>query len=251
MEKNNCVSIIMACYNGEKFLSAAIESVLAQTYKTWELLVCDDCSTDNSASIVKSYAEKDNRIKYLCMEKNSGSPALPRNMGIECASGRYIAILDCDDIWLPVKLEKQIPLFENENVGVVYSDYEVIDIDGKPINKVIHAPLKTNYSKNLHGNVIGNLTGVFDTEKCGKVYQQKIGAEDYLFWLEILRTGVKAVNAGEVLAQYREANLSLSGNKARSAMWTWNIYRKSLKLPLIKCVWCFCFYVFKAVLKHI
>lgn len=251
MSENTCVSVIMSCYNGQKFLSQAVESVINQTYTNWELLICDDCSTDDSAAIAKAYAEKDNRIKYLCMEKNSGSPAMPRNLGIENASGRFIAILDCDDIWMPEKLEKQVPLFENEKVGVVYSDYEVIDGDGNPVNKVIHAPKKTNFEKNLYGNGIGNLTGVFDTKKCGKVYHQKIGAEDYLFWQEILKTGVQAVNAGSVLAKYREANLSLSGNKARSAKWTWDIYRKSLKLPLVKCVWCFCFYAVKAVLKHI
>lgn len=245
------VSVIMSCYNCQRYIGLAIDSVLSQTYQNWELWICDDYSSDDTAKIAKSYVEKDSRIHYLCTPQNTGSPALPRNMGIEHATGRFIAILDCDDEWLPQKLEKQIPLFSFPNVGVVYADYEKIDGEEKPMNRTIRAPLSVNYHKLLYGNVIGNLTGVYDVQKIGKIYQQKIGAEDYLFWLEILKTGYTGRNAGEVLCRYREVASSLSGNKIRSSKWTWNIYRNVLKIPLPKCLVYFSSYAYKALIKHL
>ena len=118
---NDKVSIIMPCYNSEKFIKDAIESVLKQTYQNWELIIIDDNSTDNSTIIVESYKRKDFRIKLLKNSNNTRMPATPRNIGILSANGRYIAFLDSDDIWYPSKLENQIPLFKDEKCAVVYS----------------------------------------------------------------------------------------------------------------------------------
>ena len=99
------VTIIMPSYNSEKFIVESVESVLAQTYSKWELIIVDDCSPDDSNKIITKYVDSDCRIKLIKLQKNSG-PAIARNMAIETANGRYIAFLDSDDVWLPNKLEK-------------------------------------------------------------------------------------------------------------------------------------------------
>lgn len=113
------VSIIMNCYNGEKFLQEAIDSVLAQTYKNWELLFWDNRSTDQSAEIFKSY--HDPRLKYFLAPEHTDLGG-GRARVFQYLTGEFIAILDTDDMWLPKKLEKQIPLFENPEIGIVISD---------------------------------------------------------------------------------------------------------------------------------
>lgn len=143
------ISIITPCYNSGQFIAETIESVLAQTYTNWELLVIDDCSTDNSADIILTYTKLDNRIKYLKTENPSGSPTLPRNIGIKMAKGRFIAFLDADDMFLPNKLEKQLKCFDNDKVAIVYSNYEKIAYNGERDNRIIIAPKKLSYHKLL------------------------------------------------------------------------------------------------------
>lgn len=116
---NPLVSIIMNCFNGEKFLNEAIESVLAQTYQNWELIIWDNCSTDSTNDIANSY--KDNRIHYY-QSLEFVKLGKARNMAIKKSRGEIIGFLDCDDIYLPTKLEKQVPLFNNPKVGIVICD---------------------------------------------------------------------------------------------------------------------------------
>jgi teichuronic acid biosynthesis glycosyltransferase TuaG len=101
------VSIVTPSYNSERFIVQTIESVLAQTYQRWEMIIVDDRSTDESYKIVLGYAAKDNRIKVYGMERNSGA-ATCRNKAIELSRGEYVAFIDSDDLWLPDKLEKQL-----------------------------------------------------------------------------------------------------------------------------------------------
>ena len=177
------ISIIMPCHNGEKYLSDSIASVLSQTYTDWELLVIDDNSTDNSVNTIEAFCKKDARIKLLRTEKSSGMPATTRNVGINAAKGRFIAFLDCDDVWLANKLNNQIPLFFDENCAVVFSYYKKMNETRDVISEVIVSPEFVTYKKLLNGDCIGNLTGVYDTQKVGKVFQHEIHAEDYLMGL--------------------------------------------------------------------
>lgn len=114
------VSVIMNCYNGERYLKEAIDSVLAQTYQNWEIIFWDNQSTDHSAEIFKSY--DDQRLKYFFAQKHTLLYEA-RNSAIEKASGEFIAFLDVDDWWLPDKLEKQIVLFSDPEVGIVCGNY--------------------------------------------------------------------------------------------------------------------------------
>ena len=120
------VSIITTLYNSGDYISRTIESVLLQTYTNWEMLITDDCSTDNGPDIVESYAARDPRIRLIRLKENGG-PGVSRNMSIQNAKGRYIAFLDSDDTWMPDKLEKQLALMDKTGCGMVYSSYYTCD----------------------------------------------------------------------------------------------------------------------------
>ncbi len=109
------VSVIISTYNRAQFLIKAIESVLNQTFQSFELIIVDDGSTDETEKIVKEFQKKDKRIKYILLEENSGGPSKPKNIGIDISSGKYLAFLDDDDEWFPEKLEKQLDIFKNNN----------------------------------------------------------------------------------------------------------------------------------------
>jgi glycosyltransferase involved in cell wall biosynthesis len=177
------------------------------------MIIVDDCSTDSSAEIINAYAGKDSRIIYLKTEKSSGSPTKPRNIAIEKASGRYIAFLDSDDVWMPTKLEEQLKLLEDEHTAIAFSNYEKMSETGKRKNRMIIAPRVVTYDVLLKGNVIGNVTGMYDTQKVGKVFCPYVHHEDYVVWLSILRQGFVAKNTNKVHALYRLRKRSVSSNK--------------------------------------
>lgn len=245
------VSVIMPVHNAEKYLDESIGSVLRQTYPYWELLIVDDCSTDSSLSIIAGYTAQDSRIRCYKTSSPSGSPCLPRNMGIKAAKGRFIAFLDSDDCWLPTKLEEQLPLFEKPDVGIVYSDYEKMAENGERNQRVVKAPSCVNYQQLLLGNVIGCLTAVYDTAKVGKVYFENHSHEDYILWLSILKKGYIAQNSGKVSACYRVREHSVSSNKLKALSWQWDIYRNVERIGLLKAVYCFVHYAYKAFRKAI
>ena len=121
------VSIIIPLYNAETFIAQTLQSVLDQTFREWELIVVDDCSTDKSRQIVNQFAVTDNRITLIESAINFGGPAKPRNIGIEKAKGEYIAFLDADDIWLPEKLEKQLKFIQTNNLNFSSCNCSLID----------------------------------------------------------------------------------------------------------------------------
>ena len=172
------VSIITPCYNAAPFISQAIESVLAQSFGDWEMIIVDDCSSDDSLSIIQKYARIDSRIRYLRTDKPSGSPTLPRNMGIKETKGRYIAFLDSDDIWLPNKLSDQLKVFEKSEVAIVFSNYEKVSLGGERCGREVIAPCEVDYPLLLKGNCIGCLTAMYDSALTGKIFFKEIGHED-------------------------------------------------------------------------
>lgn len=244
------VSIIMPCHNGERYISDAIKSVISQTYQDWELLIIDDNSTDNSVSVIESFTKKDVRIKLFHTEKSTGFPATPRNIGIKQAQGRYISFLDCDDVWLPTKLEKQIPLLNGKN-AICYSYYEKIAENGDRTNRILKFPPFTTYKKLLKTCVIGNLTGIYDTQLVGKVYQKEIHQEDYVMWLDILHKSDKAICCEENLALYRLSSNSVTSSKLKIFQWQWNTYRKELKFNFFYSCWLYICYAIHGFLKFL
>lgn len=246
------VSIVMPVHNAERYLEEAIRSVMTQTYSHWELIVVDDASTDRSVEIATALSLEDTRIKVYSNPAPTGYPATPRNMAVELAKGRYIAFLDSDDMWLPGKLEHQLPFFsESEKIGVVFSNYEKIDEDSERDNRVIKARKITDYKKLLLGNVIGNVTAIYDTERVGKVYFQKVRHEDYAMWLSILKRGYVARNTGEVMALYRVTGNSVSAHKLHLLSWQWSIYRNVEKLGLLRSAYCYANYAIRGFMKSL
>ena len=248
--QKDLVSIIMPMHNSAKYVGEAISSVIKQTYANWELLIVDDQSTDGSVEIVKGYACQECRIHLLHNTRHLGMPSAPRSVGLQQAQGRYIAFLDSDDCWLPRKLEEQLPLFSDPLVAIVYSNYEKISEDGERTGRVIVASSQVSYSQMLFGNIIGNLTGVYDRAKTGLVPIPDMHHEDYAMWLSILKKGFIAKNTNTIQGLYRVMNTSVSSNKLNLLSWQWNIYRKTEKLSLIKSAYCYLHYAINAYRKR-
>ena len=250
MSNKPLVSVVMPCYNAEKYIRKSIDSVINQSFSNWELIIVNDGSKDNSLSIIQDYASKNSRVKYIDCPVPSGSPAEPRNIGIREAKGRYIAFLDSDDIWTPDKLESQLILFASGDYIIVYCDYESITETGERMNRKVKEPESCNFRLLQKYNCIGCSEAMLDTAKIGKPQFKKIGHEDYLFWLEIMKNGGVAINTNKVQLLYRERNSSVSSNKFQAAKWAWDIYRKELKFPLFKASFCFTCYLLKALERH-
>lgn len=222
---DHLISIIMPAYNAEKYISESIHSIIAQTYKDWELIVVDDCSTDRTAEIVKSFAEK--RIKYLKNDKNSGA-AVSRNRAIAEASGRWLAFLDADDLWYPEKLEKQLDFIIKTGAEFTFTAYEKIDKVGNHTGRISFPPEKVDYKKMIRlADPIGNLTVIYDTARIGKVYVPNIKKRnDFALWLQVLKKIDIGYGMNDVLASYRVHGDSLSGNKLKLIKYQWELYRK-------------------------
>lgn len=245
----NLVSIITPMYNSEKFIEGTINSVLSQTYQEWEMLIIDDCSTDNCSNIVKSYIQNDSRIKYIRTETNQGV-SHARNVALENASGQFIAFLDSDDQWESSKLEKQIAFMKESNSAITFTAYELMDENTNKLNKAIRIPKTVDYKKLLKGNVMGCLTVVIDKTKIDfEIKMSGVPHEDYVLWLSILKKGYLAYGIDEVLALYRKSSTSLSGNKIKAAKWTWNIYRNVEKIPLPVAIYYFINYGINGIRK--
>ncbi len=200
----------MPAYNSGRFIEQSIRSVLSQTYTDWELLVVDDCSTDDTTSIVASF--KDKRIHYQRNEYNMGA-ALSRNKAIQAAKGKYIAFLDADDKWLPTKLEKQVGFMQKNNIPMSYTAYYIQHPTHTDF--CIHqCPTTQNYYQLTKWNRIGCLTVMYDREQIGTIQIPHIDKRnDYALWLTILRKGYTAHGIQEPLAIYRSHNGVSKGNK--------------------------------------
>lgn len=245
------VSVIMPTHNDVKYLTRAIDSVISQSFKDWELLVVDDGSTDDTPDVIAEYCKKESRIKAFRIDQASGSPTKPRNIGIENATGRFIAFLDSDDLWLPTKLEHQMDVFEKEDkAAIVFSYYKVISEEGITMQGAITSPAISDYKHLLKGNVIGCLTTIYDTDKVGKQYFPYCGHEDYVVWLSILKIGWKAYNTNTVEAKYQVKESSVSSNKFKAMQWQWNIYRNVERIGVLKSVYYFINYAVRAVAKR-
>ena len=243
---NEIFSIIMPAYNSEKTIHDSIASVLNQTFPWFKLYIINDASNDCTENIILSF--NDNRIVYIKNDSNLGV-ALSRNKGIEASNGTYMAFLDSDDIWMPEKL------FQSEKIlaqgyNVVCSNY-VTFTNASDIQCIRKGPEVITFEDLLKSNFIGNLTGCYNMKALGKIYQKKIGHEDYLMWLSILSLSKSAYCIQEVLAKYRVSLSSKSSNKIVAMRWQWNIYRRELNISFAKSLYLFSSYVFYALKKRV
>ena len=243
------VSVVMPAYNAAQTIVDSMRSVLRQTHAEVELIVVDDGSNDDSWKLVRQVAATDSRVVAL-RQANAGVAAA-RNVGIQAATGRYIAFLDSDDSWHPGKLQSQLACMQQTGARVCYTAYQRVDESGR-ILSTVRPPLSVDYADMLKSNCIGNLTGMY-LRDLGEGRFRKVGHEDYVFWLGLVRIAGGAVCAGhpEPLAYYLVRQGSLSANKLRAARWQWHIYRQVERLGLFRSGWYFLHYVARALAKRL
>ncbi len=206
------VSIIMPSWNTERFIGESVQCVLNQTYSNWELLIVDDCSTDNTDTVVSSF--KDPRIKYFKNERNSGA-ALTRNYALREAQGEWIAFLDSDDLWIPTKLEHQVSFMTEHGYFLSYHEYEKIDEDDNPLNIFVTGPDVVNKRKMYNYDYVGQLTMMYSAKHFGLIQIKDIKKNnDYAIRLQLYKKPeTEAHLLKENLAKYRVRKKSISHDK--------------------------------------
>jgi len=248
-KEEKLVSIIVPLYNNQLFVEMTLKSVIEQTYKNWELIVIDDCSTDKSFDLVMEYSKKDDRVKVLKNNKNQGVVAT-RNRGITLANGEYIAFLDSDDLWKKEKLEKQINFMEKNNFALSYTGYDKITENGD-FRGIVEVSEKVTYASSLKGNIMGCLTVIYSQKILGKKYFKEIEmSEDHVLWLEIIKEIEVCYGLNESLAQYRVLKNSRSSNKIKAIIFQWKINREIEKLNILKSIYYFSCYLWRGYKRY-
>lgn len=209
------VSIITPLYNSERFISDCVESVLQQTYKNWEMIIVDDCSTDSSFILANKFAEKDSRIKVFQLNNNSGS-GVARNKAIKESQGSVIAFLDSDDIWHSQKLSRHLKAMFQAKAAFSHTTYSYMSENGKKLKKKLKVSNDwVDYQALLKRTEISCLTAMYDVRVVGKVYMPAYRRkQDYALWLEILKRGHKSFPLNECLAWYRQVEGSATSKKS-------------------------------------
>jgi teichuronic acid biosynthesis glycosyltransferase TuaG len=224
--KTSLVSIITPSFNSDKFIAETIRSVQNQTYQNWELIIVDDCSIDHTVSIIEQFVANDGRIHLFQLHKNSGT-GVARNTALSKSAGRYISFLDADDLWKPMKLEKQIDFLRSNNQPFTFSFYDCINEDGIPLGKRVEAPRNLGYKQLFFCNYVGNLTGIYDSSYFGKVPISSFRKrQDWMHWLSILKQIKKAKPVPESLAFYRIRENSISASKIDLIKHNFAVYRR-------------------------
>ena len=246
---DDLVSVIMPAYNSEKYIGEAIESVLNQRYKNWELIIVNDASCDNTESIIKEYAAKNSKIVLISLSENKGV-SNARNIAVQNARGGFVAFLDSDDIWESIKLETQLEVIKSSGYDMVFSAYEMVDSNGKFI-KFRSVKNSTMFKDLLKENSIIFSTTVFKKDAIkGISFNSFWFHEDYVFLLECIKKGSKFVSVDKSLVKYRVHDNGRSFNKFNAAKNRWNIYRRFLNLNIFQSIYYFCFYVLNGLRKY-
>ena len=243
------VSVIIPAYNSEKTIERAIRSALDQVNVEVELIVVNDCSSDETYHIIKGLAEIDERIKLYSNNQNLGV-AQTRNIGCSHAKGKYIAFLDSDDFWELDKLNTQLEVMKSEHAQLSYTSYGIIRDNNKNKFTVYQVPTKIVYQQLLKENVIGCSTVVVESSLMrAHVFQTDYFHEDYALWLELLRTGCIAAGINRPLAYYRKGGRS--ANKLKAAKNRYVIYRRLEKLSIVQSLYYMAHYLIAGILKSL
>lgn len=248
---NPLVSIVVPVHNGEVFIAETIESVLAQTYSNWELILVNDGSSDRSMEIIKEY-KSSGRIRVIDLKQNVGA-AKARNAGIMAAKGKYLCFLDADDLWVPEKLEKQVKFMVDKDCAFSFTRYEFADASGKPNGKVVSVPDTITYKQALRNTTIWTSTVVFDMRKLTKddVLMPEIASEDTATWWKVLKKVNCAYGLDKVLSYYRRSGQTLSSNKLVAIRRIWRLYRDYEGLNLAQSFANFVGYATNAVRRRV
>ena len=247
-KSEDLVSIIMPAFNCGEFIGAAIDSVMQQTYQNWELIVVDDCSTDNTAEIVNAYMLKEPRIRYHKIEKNSGAAAA-RNEAVDYAKGKYLAFLDSDDVWFPAKLSRQINFMKENGYNFTCTSYTKIDEEGNDLNRIIKTQKNSNYDGILK-TCPGNSTVIYDAENLGIFKIPNIKKRnDYVMWLQVIKKAKYLYGLEEPLGSHRVRKNSISSKKYSLVSYHWKVYREIENLSVFKSCYLILYLIIATVFK--
>ena len=245
------VSIIMPSWNTGRLIAESIQSVIDQTYPNWELLIVDDCSTDNTDEVVEKF--HDERIRYFHNERNSGA-ALTRNHALQKARGEWIAFLDSDDLWMPEKLEHQLNFMQENHYVLSYTEYEKIDEESQPLNIYVSGPEKVSRRKMYHYDYIGQLTMMYSAKYFGQIQIKDIKKNnDYAIRLQLYKkSDTCAYLLKENLAKYRVRRNSISHDKFRKKFKShYDLFHLCDEKPAAVAIWFACWNMWYGVWKKI
>jgi teichuronic acid biosynthesis glycosyltransferase TuaG len=262
---NKRVSVLMPAYNASKYISQAIDSVRAQTYHDWELIVVDDVSSDCTCQIVQGYVDKDHRVSLIRLKENRG-PAAARNVGLRSSAGRYIAFLDADDMWINNKLEVQISLLMKSDASFTFSSYYILT-DGNVWGRKYTIPDLVNYEVMLKGSAIGCLTVMYDIERLGPLLfdenpliernflllkkGERLKHEDYRLWLSLFKS-IDPTQIAPVLsplAIYRVSKSSYSSSKPYTSLHQLYTYKVSCNMGWFRSIYYYVHYALRGINK--
>ena len=235
---NNLVSIITPTYNCGRFIEETIKSVQAQTYANWEMIISDDCSTDNTRDVISPYLESDSRIKYICNEKNSGA-AITRNNALKVAKGRWIAFLDSDDLWLPEKLERQVSFMEENGYAFSYHEYTEISESGEDLGVYVSGKKSVGKFGMYACCWPGCLAVMYDAQKIGLIQINDVKKNnDTAMWLKVIRKA-NCYLLKENLARYRRRKGSITPPSLKARiLWHYRLFRDAEEMnPVLSVFW--------------
>lgn len=240
VNQNGLVSIITPTYNCGRFISETVYSVLSQTYANWELIIIDDCSTDNTKEVVDKLIAADSRIKYYCLERNSGA-AVARNKALKMAKGRWIAFLDSDDLWVPTKLEKQISFMEEHERSFSYHEYVEIDEHSNEIGVYVSGKHHVNKFDMFACCWPGCLSVMYDASVVGLIQINDIKKNnDTAMWLKVIKKA-DCYLLKECLGKYRRRANSITPKPIWRRIWAhYPLFRfAEMMNPIYASVWVF------------
>ncbi|MCR4718208.1 MAG: glycosyltransferase family 2 protein [Firmicutes bacterium] len=228
---NELVSIVMPSFNTGTYINETIKSVLSQTYGNWELIIVDDCSTDNSDKIIREYLV-DQRIRYFKNENNSGA-AVSRNRALREARGRWIAFLDSDDLWAPEKLEAQIEYMEENHYSFSYTDY-MIKYNGTWLPYIYTGPNVVNRRRMYNYCYIFTSTVIYDRNKIGLIQIENLKKNnDYAMWLQVIEKS-NCYRFPRCMSYYIKHDDSISGgSKFKLIKWHYKLFRDGLHKGIV------------------
>jgi len=246
------VSVVIPAFNSESFLQEAVFSVMAQTYNNLEIIIVVDKSKDRTAYVAESLCHNNNSILLKILPFNVGA-ATARNIGIEMASGDFIAFLDADDIWMPNKLESQIALFSKPQPPLlVFSDYCSL-VESTHSEKIIRSPSQSVTLKGiLRTNSICTSSAIYDI-RGGKVYFPNLmRRQDWALWIILLsRQNAYAKSVPSCLVKHRIHRNSLSSDRLASYWYNYIVLRKIGRLSIFNAMISWVYHLFISVLRRI
>lgn len=238
---SDLVSIIMPSYNCGEYVEETIRSVQAQTYRNWEIIFMDDCSTDDTVRKVSAMKEKDPRINLFQNKMNSGA-AVSRNNALHEAKGKWIAFLDSDDLWEPTKLEKQVKFMEDKGYKFSYTCYQEMDAEGVMTGVTVSGPSHVTKAGMYAFCWPGCLTVMYDRETVGLLQIEDIKKNnDYAMWLKVCMKA-DCYLLPEVLAKYRRGRSgSVSSHSIKTMIgWHYKLWHEAEKKNAIAAAYYTC-----------